>query len=59
VQYRWLADEKAFAMPVRVGLKGQSETIHPTTEWQTMETQLTKDQFDVATDRYYINVEKM
>ena len=59
VQYRWVADEKAFAMPVRVGLKDHWETIHPTTEWQTMKTPLTKDQFDVATDLYYINVSKM
>ncbi len=59
VQYRWQADEKAFAMPVRVGLKEHWETIHPTTEWQTMKTPLTKDQFDVATDLYYINVSKM
>ena len=58
VQYRWVADEKAFAMPVRVGLKEHWETIHPTTEWQTMKTPLTKDQFDVATDLYYINVNK-
>ena len=35
------ADEKAFAMPVRVGLKEHWEMIHPTTEWQTMKTPLT------------------
>jgi aminopeptidase N len=58
VQYRWVADEKAFAMPVRVGSKEHWETIHPTTEWQTMKTPLTKDQFDVATDLYYIDVSK-
>jgi aminopeptidase N len=58
VQYRWVADEKAFTMPIRVGLKEHWETIHPTTEWQTMKTPLTKDQFDVATDLYYINVNK-
>jgi aminopeptidase N len=58
VQYRWVADEKAFAMPVRVGLKEHWETIHPTTEWQTMKTPLTKDQFEVATDLYYIDVNK-
>jgi aminopeptidase N len=58
VQYRWIADEKAFAMPVRVGLKDHWETVHPTTEWQTMKTPLTRDQFDVATDLYYINVNK-
>ncbi len=59
VQYRWVADEKGFAMPVRAGLKDHWETLHPTTEWQTMKTPLTKDQFDVATDLYYINVNKM
>jgi len=59
VQYRWVTDEKAFAMPVRVGLTEHWETIRPTTEWQTMKTPLKKDQFDVATDLYYINVNKM
>jgi aminopeptidase N len=59
VSYRWQADEKAFAMPVRVGLKEHWETIHPTTEWQTMKTPLTRDQFAVANDLYYINVSKM
>ncbi len=58
VQYRWVADEKPFAMPVRVGSKEHWETIHPTTEWQTMKTPLTKDQFEVATDLYYIDVSK-
>jgi len=59
VQYRWQADEKAFAMPVRVGLKEHWEIIHPTTEWQTMKTPLTKDHFDVATDLYYISVDRV
>ena len=58
VQYRWEADETDFAMPVRVGLKEHWETIRPTTEWQSMKTELTKDQFDVATDLYYVNVDK-
>jgi aminopeptidase N len=59
VQYRWVTDEKAFAMPIRVGSKDHWETIHPTTEWQTMKTPLTKEQFDVATDLYYIDVSKL
>jgi aminopeptidase N len=58
VQYRWQVDEKDFAMPVRVGLKDNWETIHPTTEWQTMKTPLKQDQFQVATDLYYVNVDK-
>jgi aminopeptidase N len=59
VSYRWQADEKAFAMPVRVGLKEHWEIIDPTTEWQTMKTPLTRDQFAVATDLYYIKVSKI
>jgi aminopeptidase N len=58
VQYRWVADETSFAMPVRVGVKEHWETIHPTAKWQTMKTPLTKDQFDAATDLYYIDVTK-
>jgi hypothetical protein len=27
-------------------------------EWQTMKTPLTKDQFEVATDLYYVDVDK-
>jgi aminopeptidase N len=58
VSYRWKAHEKDFAMPVRVGLKDHWQIIQPTTEWQTMKTPLKKDEFDVATDLYYVNVEK-
>jgi aminopeptidase N len=59
VAYRWKADEQAFAMPVRVGVKEHREIIHPTTVWQTMKTPLTKDQFSVATDLYFIKMSKM
>jgi aminopeptidase N len=58
VSYRWKVDEPDFAMPVRVGLADHWEIIHPTTQWQTMKTTLSKDQFSVATDLYYVNVEK-
>ena len=58
VAYRWKADEAAFAMPVRVGVKDHWQIIHPTTEWQTMNTTLDKSSFDVATDLYYINVDR-
>jgi aminopeptidase N len=58
VTYRWQADEKAFNMPVRVGQQEHWETIHPTTNWQTMKTPLPRDQFAVATDLYYINVSR-
>ena len=58
VSYRWKVDEQGFAMPVRVGTKGNWQIINATTTWQTLKTPLSKDQFDVATDLYYINVEK-
>ena len=58
VSYRWKADEKAFAMPVRVGTKDNWQVIQPTTEWQDMKTALKKDQFEVATDLYYVGVSK-
>lgn len=58
VSYRWRADEQGFAMPLRVGAKERWQIIHPTTEWQTMNTTLKKDEFAVATDLYYVEVSK-
>jgi aminopeptidase N len=62
VAYRWKVDEPDFIMPVRVGSSTEPEDrwqiIHPTTEWQTMKTPLSKDQFEVATDLYYVDVSK-
>ena len=58
VSYRWKADEKSFAMPVRVGSKDNWQVIQPTTDWQDMKTSLKKDQFEVATDLYYVGVSK-
>jgi len=56
VSYRWKADEPGFQMPVRVGKKGEWRILHATSDWQTMQTTLKKDEFDVATDLYYVNV---
>jgi aminopeptidase N len=58
VSYRWKVDEPGFAMPVRVGQKDHWQIIHATTDWQTMPTTIKKDDFDVATDLYYVNVDK-
>ena len=58
VSYRWEADEQAFAMPVRVGTKDHWQVIRPTTDWKTMKTALTKDELAVATDLYFVDVEK-
>ncbi len=56
--YRWKADERDFAMPIRVGSRGNWQIIQPTTDWKTMPTALRKDAFEVATDLYYVNVTK-
>ena len=59
VSYRWQAEEKDFNMPIRVGQKDHWQLITPTTtEWQTLPTQLSKDDFAVDTDYYYVNVTK-
>ncbi|MFT4112525.1 M1 family metallopeptidase [Silvibacterium sp.] len=58
VSYKWRVDEADFAMPILVGEKGKWQRITPTEQWQTMKTSLTKDQFDVATDLFYVNVAK-
>jgi aminopeptidase N len=58
VMYKWRADEDNFDLPVRVGTPGQWQIIHPTTQWQWMKTPLTKEQFQVATDLYYVDVNK-
>ena len=62
VAYHWKVDEPDFTMPIRVGSSADPEDrwqiIHPTTEWQTMKTPLSKDQFEVATDLYYVDVSK-
>jgi aminopeptidase N len=58
VSYRWRVDEAGFAMPVRVGKKDNWQIVQATTDWQNLKTPLAKDEFDVATDLYYINVDK-
>ena len=56
VWYRWKADERAFAMPIRVGDPAKWQTIQPSTDWKSMPWTLARDQFKVATDLYYVNV---
>jgi aminopeptidase N len=56
--YRWRADERRFAMPIKTGKPGAWEILHPTTDWQLMKAPAPKDQFEVATDLYYVNVVK-
>ena len=56
VLYKWAADEEEFTMPVRVGSPDHWQIIHPATKWQSMQTSLSKDDFQVATELYYIDV---
>jgi aminopeptidase N len=58
VAYRWKADVSGFAMPVRVGAAGKWEIVKGTTQWQTMQTGLKRNEFQVAEDLYYVNVTK-
>lgn len=58
VKYRWKADEAGFAMPVRVGKPDAWQIIQPTREWQTLKTPISQDDFQAATDLYYVDVHK-
>jgi aminopeptidase N len=56
VSYRWNADERAFALPIKVGDPAKWQVIQPTTDWKSMEWTAGKDAFKVATDLFYVNV---
>ena len=58
VMYKWNADEADFSMPVRAGSPDHWQIIRPTTSWQSMQSPLNKDEFQVATDLYYVDVNK-
>jgi aminopeptidase N len=55
VSYRWEVDEPDFVMPVCVGSPQNWQTIRPTTKWQTMPTSIGKNDFQVATDLYFVS----
>ena len=56
VWYRWRVDERAFAMPIRVGDAAKWQTIQPTADWKSMPWPQPREQFEVATDLYYVDV---
>jgi hypothetical protein len=58
VMYKWNADVANFSMPVRVGSPDHWQIIYPTKTWKSMQTSLHKDEFQVATDLYYVDVNK-
>ena len=60
VSYRWQAEEPGFAMPIRIGRSDDWQMVQPTTtEWKVLSTQVKKEDFEVATDLYYVNVSKL
>jgi aminopeptidase N len=58
VRYRWKADEPGFNMPIKVGDPRAWQVVSPTAEWKTMTTPLNLESFQVATDFYYVTVDK-
>jgi aminopeptidase N len=59
VEYRWKADEAAFAMPIDIGDPQHWTKVTPvTTTWKTMPWTGTLDEVKVASDFYYVNVVK-
>mgnify|MGYP003693813191 CR=1 FL=1 len=59
VAYRWRAGEKDFAMPVRVGNASRAgSSFARRSEWQTMSWEGKRTDFEVATDLYYVYVDR-
>ena len=57
VAYRWKADERGFALPIKVGDPAKWQMIQPTTDWKSMDWSAGKDAFKVATELFYVNVQ--
>lgn len=58
VMYKWQAQEPGFAMPVEIGTAEKWQRIVPTLEWQTMPTAVSRDEMQVRTDHYFVNLSK-
>ena len=56
LSYRWKADERAFALPIKVGDPANWQMIQPTTDWKSMGWSAGSDAFKVATELFYVNV---
>ncbi len=59
MSYRWIADEPDFDMPVKVGTKNTWTVIYPTTIWKSMDTAVRLEDFQVATDLFYVEFSKV
>ena len=59
VSYRWKVDEQGFCDADLVSVQREiGRLFSRRLEWQTMKTALAKDQFEVATDLYFVEVSK-
>ena len=58
VAYRWKAAEPGFNMPIRVGRPDAWRLIQPTSDWATMPLTMPRNEFEVATELYYVYVER-
>jgi glutamine synthetase len=55
VAYRWNAEDRGFAMPIKIGERDHLMLVKPvTTEWQTMPWTKDPDTLDVPMDLYYM-----
>jgi aminopeptidase N len=52
VQYRWVAEETGFAMPIQVA----NRTLNPTNRWQNTTSPLTRADFESIASAYYIDL---
>jgi aminopeptidase N len=57
VAYRWKADERGFAMPIKAGDPAKWQMLQPTTDWKSLEWSAGKDAFKVATELFYVDVQ--
>jgi aminopeptidase N len=58
VAYRWRVSNPRFTMPIRVGRPDAWQVVTPTTEWTIMPWTMTRNDFEVATDLYYVYVDR-
>ena len=56
IEYRWVADEPDFAMPIKAGDPAHWTLLTPTSTWQSISWPGSANDFKVATDLYYVKV---
>jgi aminopeptidase N len=58
LKYRWLADEKDFAMPIVLELEGKSLRLEVNTTWQTLPYAGSVERVKVRTDLFFVKIQK-